>query len=192
MCALNIQKTISYFYTSYGFANTFQTPDPGSVEIYQKSNFPQLWLGKRVTDELHILNATDNSRYVRVAHMTYLMSEDKWTSPFLTQYSGAPYDNWNATDGIKIRQSDITSYVVNDAKWIENDFWYYYKTPLASQTDIQILDSVGGPEDMDGLVDSGDYINLHYDFIVETLPADISDEEFEEAWGVSKSELGLS
>ena len=67
--ALYIQKTLSYFYTSYGFANTFQTPDPGSVEVYQKATIPEVWLGEEVTDEVHIANKSSSSRYLRVAYV---------------------------------------------------------------------------------------------------------------------------
>lgn len=187
--ALYIQETLSYFYTSYGFANTFQTPDPGSVEVYQKATIPEVWLGEEVTDEVHIANKSSSSRYLRVAYVEAekTQNHNSW-STFLTFVIGSV---WNITDGIRgeIDQSSGL-YSVNENKWIENGPWYYYKTPLAAQTDIQIYDSFKFPADP--MQDTGNYYEYDVDFIVETLPTTVSDEEFQNAWGVSKSELGLS
>ena len=187
--ALYIQETLSYFYTSYGFANTFQTPDPGSVEVYQKATIPEVWLGEEVTDEVHIANKSSSSRYLRVAYVEAekTQNHNSW-STFLTFVIGSV---WNITDGIRGERDQSSGlYSVNENKWIENGPWYYCKTPLAAQTDIQIYDSFKLPADP--TQDTGNYYKYDVDFIVETLPTTVSDEEFQNAWGVSKSELGLS
>ena len=189
MGALYIQETLSYFYTSYGFANTFQTPDPGSVEVYQKATIPEVWLGEEVTDEVHIANKSSSSRYLRVAYVEAekTQNHNSW-STFLTFVIGSV---WNITDGIRGERDQSSGlYSVNENKWIENGPWSYYKTPLAAQTDIQIYDSFKFPADP--MQDTGNYYEYDVDFIVETLPTTVSDEEFQNAWGVSKSELGLS
>ena len=193
--ALYIQKTLSYFYTSYGFANTFQTPDLGSVEIYQKASIPDLWFGERVTDEFHIANKSSDSRYLRVAHVKIGMNSRVQCYWLLSDISSAyMFDTWNDTNGIR-GETDTSSAdsPLNEDKWIENDIWYYYKVPLAAQTDIQIYDSFAVwdnyPKPSE---DTGNYYYYDASFIVETLPTTVTDEEFQNAWGVSKSELGLS
>lgn len=190
--ALYIQKTLSYFYTSYGFANTFQTPESGSVEIYRKCTLPEVYLGGEVENEFHIANTSEGSRYVRVAYAkmqeTDLLTDHDKNNNGYTIVS----DKWNTTEGIRGSEYGIyeNEYLINSEKWAESAPWYYYKTPLAPKTDIQIYDGffIGGNQP----ADHESYIFFNNDFIVETLPTTVSDEEFQNAWGVSKSELGLS
>ena len=147
VCALNVQKTLSYFYTSYGFANTFQTAassEPsGSVAIYQKCTMPDVWIGQEVTDEVHIANTSDeggDSRYLRVAFSIAERMENMSShSIFCARFDDEIFSNWNATYGVKVKKDG--KYSFNEEKWIKNGAWCYYKTPLAPQTDIQIYDS---------------------------------------------------
>ncbi len=194
--ALYIQKTLSYFYTSYGFANTFQTPEisgpTGSVTVYQKCTLPELWNGDKFTDEVHIANSSnegEDSRYVRVAHPKIFDSPQiaKYVQ-FIGFYDLVIADVCNSTDGIRNLSSN--GYVLNEEKWVQNGPWFYYKTPLAPQVDIQIYDAVY--EDTFRFSGNDSYGFIENNFLVETLPTTVTDEEFEEAWGVSKSELGLS
>lgn len=195
--ALYIQETLSYFYTSYGFANTFQTPDPGSVEIYQKATIPEVWKGEEVSDEVHIANKSSDSRYLRVAYVDGINltgSENLSYTTFSDRLIVFMQDIWNGTNGLK-KEYDFSKYKypLNEDKWIQDGPWHYYKIPLDAGTDIQIYDAF---KDGRGLVssqeDTGKYISLGVEFVVETLPTTVSDEEFQNAWGVSKSELGLS
>ena len=194
--ALYIQKTLSYFYTSYGFANTFQTPESGSVEVYQKATIPEVWKGEEVTDEVHIANKGFNSRYLRVAQTKVLDVAGQKNVGYRSLdviFEWLVQDTWNATDGLRgERDSSTYEYPLNEDKWIQDGPWHYYKAPLEAGTDIQIYDSF---KDGLGSVSSEDtesYINLGVEFVVETLPTTVTDEEFQNAWGVSKSELGLS
>lgn len=194
--ALYIQKTLSYFYTSYGFANTFQTPDPGSVEVYQKAIIPKAWKGEEVSDEVHIANKSLDSRYLRVAYVKIVDvvgREDAGYDPTFMLGDLIVEDTWNATDGLRGEFNTSTNeYPLNEDKWIQDELWYYYKVPLEAGTDIQIYDAF---EDGMGMVSSKDSeggMNVGVEFVVETLPTTVTDEEFQNAWGVSKSELGLS
>lgn len=194
--ALYIQKTLSYFYTSYGFANTFQTPDPGSVEVYQKAIIPKAWKGEEVSDEVHIANKSLDSRYLRVAYVKIVDvvgREDAGYDPTFMLGDLIVEDTWNATDGLRGEFNTSTNeYPLNEDKWIQDELWYYYKVPLETGTDIQIYDAF---EDGMGMVSSKDSeggMNVGVEFVVETLPTTVTDEEFQNAWGVSKSELGLS
>lgn len=194
--ALYIQKTLSYFYTSYGFANTFQTPDPGSVEVYQKATIPEVWKGEEVSDEVHIANKSLDSRYLRVAHMKGTMLEfpkgTAYESAYLI-YTWFVQDTWNTTNGLRgERDSSTHEYPLNEDKWIQDGPWHYYKVPLEAGTDIQIYDSFKDGLGAVSSDDTGDCVHLSEEFIVETLPTTVTDEEFQNAWGVSKSELGLS
>lgn len=193
--ALYIQETLSYFYTSYGFANTFQTPESGSVEIYQKATIPEVWKGEEVSDEVHIANKSLDSRYLRVAHTKGIIAELEGVAYQSSAYMYGWFvqDTWNATDGLR-KEYDFskTAYPLNEDKWIQDGPWHYYKIPLEAGTDIQIYDSF---KDGYGYVSSEDTencVHLSEEFAVETLPTTVSDEEFQNAWGVSKSELGLS
>lgn len=193
--ALYIQKTLSYLYTSYGFANTFQISGAGSVEIYQKATIPEVWRGEEVSDEVHIANKSLDSRYLRVAHTKGIVAELEGTAyeSLFYMYGWFVQDTWNATDGLRgERDSSTREYPLNEDKWIQDGPWHYYKAPLEAGTDIQIYDSF-----KDGLgnissEDTGNSAHLSEEFIVETLPTTVTDEEFQNAWGVSKLELGLS
>lgn len=194
--ALYIQKTLSYFYTSYGFANIFQTPDPGSVEVYQKAIIPKAWKGEEVSDEVHIANKSLDYRYLRVAYVKIVDvvgREDAGYDPTFMLGDLIVEDTWNATDGLRGEFNTSTNeYPLNEDKWIQDELWYYYKVPLEAGTDIQIYDAF---EDGMGMVSSKDSeggMNVGVEFVVETLPTTVTDEEFQNAWGVSKSELGLS
>lgn len=198
--ALYIQKTLSYFYTSYGFANTFQTPDPGSVEVYQKATIPEVWKGEEVTDEFHIANKSSDSRYLRVAYVKGIDLSGKEGLLHTTWGVLVPMfvrDTWNTTDGLRKEYDSSTyGYPLNEDKWIQDGPWHYYKIPVEAETDVQIYDSF---KDATGYIssqeDTGEYTSFGVEFVVETLPTTVTDEEFEEAWGVSKSELqelGLS
>lgn len=193
--ALYIQKTLSYFYTSYGFANTFQTPDPGSVEIYQKATIPEVWKGEEVTDEVHIANKSSDSRYLRVAYVKAVDVAGAESAEYkeLSALSDLTVrDTWNATDGLRGEFNTSTYYPLNEDKWIQDGPWYYYKIPLDAGTDIQIYDSFKDGYGLVSAKDTESYTNLGVEFAVETLPTTVSDEEFQNAWGVSKTELGLS
>ena len=195
--ALYIQKTLSYFYTSYGFANTFQTPDPGSVEVYQKATIPEVWRGEEVSDEVHIANKSSSSRYLRVAYAKGIELSGKEGVKYTTWSTIIPMfvqDIWNGTNGLrKEYDSSKYEYPLNEDKWIQDGPWHYYKIPLDAGTDIQIYDAF---KDDTGYVssreDNGEYTGVGVEFVVETLPTTVSDEEIQNAWGVSKSELGLS
>ena len=193
--ALYIQKTLSYFYTSYGFANTFQTPESGSVEIYQKATIPEVWKGEEVSDEVHIANKSLDSRYLRVAYVKVADVtgiESPECNQSLAMLDWLVGDTWNATEGLKGEwDSSKRTYPLNEDKWIQDGPWHYYKAPLEAGTDIQIYDSF---KDVWGHINSEDeeYTTVDVEFVVETLPTTVSDEEFQNAWGVSKSELGLS
>lgn len=195
--ALYIQKTLSYFYTSYGFANTFQTPDLVSVEIYQKATIPEVWRGEDVSDEVHIANKSSSSRYLRVAYVDGINltgGENLSYTTFSDRLIVFRQDIWNGTNGLK-KEYDFSKYkyLLNEDKWIQDGPWHYYKIPLDAGTDIQIYDEF---KDGMGLVssmeDNGKYNSFGVEFVVETLPTTVTDEEFQNAWGVSKSELGLS
>lgn len=193
--ALYIQKTLSYFYTSYGFANTFQTPESGSVEIYQKASIPDLWFGEKVSDEVHIANKSLDSRYLRVAYAKGIIAELEGIAYESSSYMYGWFvgDTWNATDGLrKEYDSSKIAYPLNEDKWIQDGPWHYYKAPLEVGTDIQIYDSFKDDFSNVSSEDTGNHYHISKEFIVETLPTTVTDEEFQNAWGVSKSELGLS
>lgn len=194
--ALYIQKTLSYLYTSYGFANTFQMSGAGSVEIYQKASVPEVWKGEEVTDEVHIANKSSDSRYLRVAYVKAVDVADAESAEYKelsVLLDLTVRDTWNATDGLrKEYDSSKYEYPLNEDKWIQDGPWHYYKAPLEAGTDIQIYDSFKDGLGSVSSKDTGNDYEYNVDFIVETLPTTVSDEEFQNAWGVSKTELGLS
>ena len=203
--ALYIQETLSYFYTSYGFANTFQTPALGSVAVYQKFTNPTPlytgsgtnWQGKTCTKELFIENTSSEGgpyEYLRVAYPQIMtggtVSSQTYVWDSIVKVSRLYGPVFNSTDGFYKGYRSYTSMPVNSG-WVQYGEWYYYKTPLPPGKKLQITDSLGKT------AWANDEKTIHYKiytikFIVETLPTTVSDEEFQNAWGVSKSELGLS
>lgn len=204
--ALYIQETLSYFYTSYGFANTFQTPALGSAAVYQKFTNPtpvssstnQSWRGKPCTKELFFENTSDEggpSQYLRVAYIQVMgagtSGEDypRWfTSAHKpTHYFGAVF----STDGLYNGYRGPYAKALKSS-WAQYGEWYYYKTPVPPGKKLQITDSMGNPDYSRENETTNIYKAYTLTFIFETLPTTVSDEEFQNAWGVSKSELGLS
>ena len=203
--ALYIQETLSYFYTSYGFANIFQTPALGLVAVYQKFTNPTPlytssgtnWKGKTCTKELFIENTSgenEASEYIRVACVQLMSPGSMFNPPHW--YDGAykianKYGiEFNATDGFYNGYYGSSSMTVN-SNWVKHGEWYYYKTPLSPGKKLKITDSLGKTA-LDNDENATMYRIYTIKFIVETLPTTVSDEEFQNAWGVSKSELGLS
>lgn len=203
--ALCIQNSLSYFHTTYGFANTFQTAPTGSVSVYQEFANPTPlysgegpnWGGINCPKKLFIENTSGEggvSEYVRVAYPQVMgvgTSGEDYPYWYDSAYKvSCHYGPWfNKTDGIYSGYRSLSNMPVNSV-WTKYGEWYYYKTPLTPAAKLQLTDSLGNSKEANKK--STEYRTYTLTFIVETLPSNVSDEDFKNTWGVSKEELKLS
>lgn len=180
-------QTLATYYTSYNFTNEFassgQTP-ASSISVYRVGNIPQEITSAGMFDcAFHIKNEGEVNEYVRVA--LPVGPEDSSVEGISSMIGGSRlgyikqvlyFVEWNSENGIFATNGSI-----NTNKWFQKDSWIYLKAPLSPKKDLQIIDKIGTEE-------SGEAV-LKYKLVVEALPADADDDEFQSAWGVSKTEL---
>lgn len=180
-------QTLATYYTSYNFTNEFvsseQTP-ASSISVYRVGNIPQEITSAGMFDcAFHIKNEGEVNEYVRVA--LPVGPEDSSVEGISSMIGGSRlgyikqvlyFVEWNSENGIFATNGSI-----NTNKWFQKDSWIYLKAPLSPKKDLQIIDKIG-------IEGSGEAV-LKYKLVVEALPADADDDEFQSAWGVSKTEL---
>lgn len=182
-------QTLATYYTSYNFTNEFvsseQTP-ASSISVYRVGNIPREITSAGMFDcAFHIKNEGEVDEYVRVA---LPVGPEASSVEGISSMIGSSFGyimqvlylvQWNSADGIFAMNDDGS--MINTNKWFQKDSWIYLKAPLSPNKDLQIIDKIG----TEG---SGKAV-LKYKLVVEALPADADDDEFQSAWGVSKTEL---
>lgn len=191
-----ISQTLSTYYTSYSFINKFISPksESGSAVSVYRVGSPL----ETITDHtnypcaFHIKNEGTVQQYIRAA--ITLDTPDTITEGLGSEVGGAlEYAVfmrssyvivWDGTNGL-FNSNDYgeDSSYVNTKKWIIKGPWLYLKTPLAKDEDMQLSTALCFPSGIEGAY------TLDFKLIVEALPADADDNEFQSTWGVSKTEL---
>lgn len=182
-------QTLATYYTSYNFTNEFvsseQTP-ASSISVYRVGEIPREITSAGMFDcAFHIKNEGKVNEYVRVA--LPVGPEDSSVEGISSMIGGSRlgyimqvlhFVEWNSENGIFATNGSI-----NTNKWFQKDSWIYLKAPLSPDEDLKIINKIG----FTGQKGVG---TLKYKLVVEALPADADDDEFQSAWGVSKTELG--
>lgn len=185
-------QTLATYYTSYNFINEFvstKQSQKSAVSIYQVGNIPREITSAGMFDcAFHIKNEGKVDEYIRVAlPVGPEASSVEGISSMVgsrSVYTHVLYlVEWNSADGI-FTTSDKDGFIINTNKWFQKDSWIYLKTPLSSEKDLQLTDKIGYPEEGASISET-----RNFKFIVESLPVDAEDDEFQSAWGVSKTEL---
>lgn len=177
-------KTFSTYYTLYGFSDKFASAQKYSG--YSNTLYADfLSSGDTSTKTFGIVNTSEDSKsnyqYIRAVYIESLeakFSDSSWVyvpsrceasviSPYATRTP-------NAETGL------------DTDNWFKNGDWYYYKTPLPTgkNGEIKLLDLKINQTCSDETFDK-----FYTTFIVESLPVGAGDDEFQSAWGVSKTEL---
>lgn len=130
----NVPYTNAYHYTSSQFENHLFSKDCSAV-AYEIFNPPDKWQGEKVNKDLFIKNTskTDTSQVARVRYTEYL-TDDNGTVYSLLKDNGEDLITKGWTDkGLN-----------NSNYWYQKDGWYYYRYPLKSGEEVQILDFIEG------------------------------------------------
>lgn len=186
-------QTLATYYTSYNFINEFVSPEQSqksAVSIYQVGNIPREITSAGMFDcAFHIKNEGKVGEYIRVAlpvgpEASSVEGISSMVGSWFVYISHVLYlVEWNSADGIFTTSNEGGS-IINTNKWFQKDSWIYLKTPLSSEEDLQLTDKIGYPEEGASISET-----RNFKFIVESLPVDAEDDEFQSAWGVSKTEL---
>lgn len=186
-----ISQTLSTYYTSYSFINEFRTPtsedsNSCSISVYRVGSPPETIVeNDEYPCAFHIKNEGTVAQYIRVALPAKCISDGIATenlySAYSLVYNGClSFFDWTSNGMFAISDDFIVS---NTDKWIDKRPWLYLKKVISPTEDIQLTTN------FDCSNVSGVSAEMYYKLIVEALPADADEDEFQSAWGVSKYEL---
>ncbi|MGN1043877.1 MAG: hypothetical protein ACI4PR_03645 [Acutalibacteraceae bacterium] len=177
-------KTFSTYYTLYGFSDKFLSAQKYSG--YSNTLYADfLSSGDTSTKTFGIVNTSEDSesnyQYIRAVYIESLVAEFNDSS-----YVYVPSRCETSTISPYASRTSNAETGLDTDKWFKNGDWYYYKTPLPTgeNGEIKLLDLKKITECSDTTCDK-----FYTTFIVESLPVNADDDEFQSAWGVSKTEL---
>lgn len=133
-----------------------------------------------VANTSDVSDDNSNYQYIRVAHIECLI-----INYMNSDGSYVPLSNSESTISPYVTKTDDEENGLSiNAKWFKQGDWYYYKPLLPTGGEIKILDLKRTEK-----LDTGDIDKFYTTLVVESLPADANDADFQSAWGVSKTEL---